>query len=722
MKKTRKAFSVLLCLLLLCAALLPAVSAAETEIRFFYACPDDFDMPSVPEGIDEDVDWDGVKAALEAGIRAHEESIDLSAFAVDADNEANMDYISEIIFRSPSLLYNSSGISYSMSGSGMLRSIWNQYLYTGQEFAVMSAECEDAVTQLLYGIRGNTALSEAECCLLVHDRLAQWCEYDYANFQAETVPHESYSAYGALVNHRSVCQGYAYAFEWLMDELGIPCVYISSESINHGWNMVTLDGEDYFIDVTWDDPVWDIPGYVEHVDLLKPFASFSASHRNAKDFTDSPSSDLYENEYWADLNCEIVYADGAFWYLTPAEGTPYYAATHLDLVKRLSDGTETVMKTIESVWDTGRGSVLSCDSAALTAIGDELLYSSVDAIYSYNVKTGEEKTVFEPDMTGYAAGNHIFGFTQLDGTLYATVSTSVKFDGNTKRDNTQSFAYCTEHENRELLQTLTPAVSGAAGSGKFICKDCRAIFIDEITLCTHSFGAWTTDSAATCEEGGSEKRECALCGLTETRETAKDPANHTGVTVCLNAVAATCSRPGYSGDTHCFGCGAKLAEGKTIPADASKHVYKAVKVAAATCTANGNIAYYVCENAGCGKTFTLAGHICTEVQRDAVVVPASGHAYEISSVEAPGCVTDGFTVYQCSVCRAFCQSDPVPAAGHRDANADGNCDSCGENMAQATCRHLCHKSGLPGLLWKIINLFCRMFKVDRYCECGEAHW
>lgn len=72
---------------------------------------------------------------------------------------------------------------------------------------------------------------------------------------------ESHSAYNALVQHRSVCDGYAKSFKIICNRINIPCDIIigmatsvtSSESEGHAWNIVTLDNEDYIVDVTYDD-------------------------------------------------------------------------------------------------------------------------------------------------------------------------------------------------------------------------------------------------------------------------------------------------------------------------------------------------------------------------------------------------------------------------------------------------------------------------------------
>ena len=39
------------------------------------------------------------------------------------------------------------------------------------------------------------------------------------------------------------------------------------------------------------------------------------------------------------------------------------------------------------------------------------------------------------------------------------------------------------------------------------------------------------------------------------------------------------------------------------------------------------------------------------------------------------------------------------------------------------CSHLCHSSnGLMKVIWKIVNFFNKLFKINKTCSCGEAHW
>ncbi len=94
----------------------------------------------------------------------------------------------------------------------------------------------------------------------VHDYLIRTAEYDHdALAEAKKTVHDAsseyiYSAYGCLVNKKTVCAGYAKAFQLILNNLEIDCTYITGDAGGpHAWNMVTLDGDTYYFDVTWND-------------------------------------------------------------------------------------------------------------------------------------------------------------------------------------------------------------------------------------------------------------------------------------------------------------------------------------------------------------------------------------------------------------------------------------------------------------------------------------
>lgn len=112
-------------------------------------------------------------------------------------------------------------------------------------------------------------MSEYEKELALHDYLIANCSYDSGALRAIPKPSEnSDNPYGALVNGQAICKGYTTTFYLFMGMAEIPCIIIHSADTDgeeHAWNAVQLDGDWYYVDATWDDPVPDVDGrLIEH--------------------------------------------------------------------------------------------------------------------------------------------------------------------------------------------------------------------------------------------------------------------------------------------------------------------------------------------------------------------------------------------------------------------------------------------------------------------------
>ena len=103
----------------------------------------------------------------------------------------------------------------------------------------------------------NATAFETE--LALHDALAARCHYDTAAAEAPSpaeIDPYAFSAYGAIVQGEAVCEGYARAMQFLLQRADIPATVVTGFDENrqpHMWNLVTIDGRNYHLDVTWDD-------------------------------------------------------------------------------------------------------------------------------------------------------------------------------------------------------------------------------------------------------------------------------------------------------------------------------------------------------------------------------------------------------------------------------------------------------------------------------------
>ena len=91
----------------------------------------------------------------------------------------------------------------------------------------------------------------------IHDYVVNNSRYDIENYNANTIPSESYSDYGVLIKGVAVCDGYAKAMFRLLNDAGVKTLYVigTADGGGHAWNIVQLGGQYYQLDTTWDDPV-----------------------------------------------------------------------------------------------------------------------------------------------------------------------------------------------------------------------------------------------------------------------------------------------------------------------------------------------------------------------------------------------------------------------------------------------------------------------------------
>lgn len=133
----------------------------------------------------------------------------------------------------------------------------NQYVITAvfsKENSSMSNEVEkqkQSNTVACEFIKSLDGMTDEQKYQAIHDWLAT-CEYDY------DMGNESHTLYGALVEHKAVCDGLAYTYKYLCDLLNLPCVVVIGSTdgltgnIGHAWNLVPIDTNWKLVDVTYD--------------------------------------------------------------------------------------------------------------------------------------------------------------------------------------------------------------------------------------------------------------------------------------------------------------------------------------------------------------------------------------------------------------------------------------------------------------------------------------
>ena len=133
-----------------------------------------------------------------------------------------------------------------------------------------------------------------------------------------------------------------------------------------------------------------------------------------------------------------------------------------------------------------------------------------------------------------------------------------------------------------------------------------------------------------------------------------------------NAKEATCTEPGYTGDTYCKDCGEKIGTGTAIPAKG--HTEVTDPAVEPTCTTPG-------------KTEGKHCSVCNEVLVPQEEIPAKGHTEVIDEAVAATCTTPGKTEGKhCSVCNeVLVPQEEIPAKGHMEVIDEAVAATCTES-------------------------------------------
>ena len=129
------------------------------------------------------------------------------------------------------------------------------------------------------------------------------------------------SVAGVFWKQQAVCAGYAAAFQYLCERLGVFCIYVEGESTvseeGHAWNIIRLEDEYYYVDATnGDQPEFltgDAASLEEHktilMDYLCPFPQEYEQLYETSDMFPVPSCDSTAMNFYVLNNGCMFYYD-----------------------------------------------------------------------------------------------------------------------------------------------------------------------------------------------------------------------------------------------------------------------------------------------------------------------------------------------------------------------------------------------------------------------------
>jgi len=197
--------------------------------------------------------------------------------------------------------------------------------------AAQEAEFDAAANTLLDTLFGKERITfnTYRTIKTIYDWICTNVTYDDEHLGMGTDPNDEnayrlhHTAYAALLNGTSVCQGYALLMYYLLLEMGIDCRMVAGQGNGgaHGWNIAEIDGLYYNLDSTWDAVCY--PNYQYFLLNEKTFTENYTDHFRYTDYETSDfhaahpmSADNYVYTQSGDTNSDgIVTEDDAFYLL-----------------------------------------------------------------------------------------------------------------------------------------------------------------------------------------------------------------------------------------------------------------------------------------------------------------------------------------------------------------------------------------------------------------------
>lgn len=307
----------------------------------------------------------------------------------------------------PELFYFSS-ISYTVYSSGgkaYLGDIRPKYLYTSDEVAVMREEFYSRAQWFLDKV--DDSMSDFDKALLLHDELVLYGSY---LLSGET--------YSFMVEGKGKCYGYSEVYAFLLAQVGIKSEILESTAMNHQWNKVCIDGVYYHVDITWDDPIPDKPGFARHTFFL---LSDGAIQRMAEDDrhygyeTAFPSDNRFDNYSFHALNTKLCKIDDGYYVVDNNSSSAHQK--ELLIYDYDTDSYKTVKEFHNEFWRSTSGGYWLGGFMALLEQDGYLYLNTPSKVYVYDTET-DEMTTFYENTFDYS----LYGLKIVDDKLYVALA------------------------------------------------------------------------------------------------------------------------------------------------------------------------------------------------------------------------------------------------------------------------------------------------------------
>ena len=202
---------------------------------------------------------DAIRANIGEDTNARDGALGLTVvFSKELPDENSVSCVFRAIYADhPELFFLCTHYSYSHTPEGTVTALLLHYSMNAIEREQAELELLQVVNDWVSALPADASDAEKEIAL--HDRLCD--AVTYASSNNGVYADACYSPYGALINGRAVCDGYARALQLLLLAADVKSTVVEGFDANgaaHMWDVVYLAGEPYYVDPTWDDAL-DIP-------------------------------------------------------------------------------------------------------------------------------------------------------------------------------------------------------------------------------------------------------------------------------------------------------------------------------------------------------------------------------------------------------------------------------------------------------------------------------
>ena len=308
----------------------------------------------------------------------------------------------------PELFFFSS-FRYSYSGS-LTYMIYPTYKYSNSEILAMQAEFRTRAQWYLDKV--DDSMSDFDKALVLHDALVINSSYLLTG-----------ATYDLMVNGQGRCYGYSECYSYLLAQVGIDSEIVESNNMNHQWNKVKIDGEYYHVDVTWDDPVNDRPGKVDHTFFLLSDSAIEGLPGNSRHYdyvSDYPSNDTrFDDKGFHQINTQFCYVGDNVYAVNNDRSSKSFC-----LYDAATDSFTVIQSFSDKIWSAGGSSYWIGSFIALDAYDGYLYMNTPDKILVYDTATGVfadfAQNTFEQDF---------YGVRVIDGKVYGVTAENPNVTG-----------------------------------------------------------------------------------------------------------------------------------------------------------------------------------------------------------------------------------------------------------------------------------------------------